>query len=65
MAACLKALDAAPDYTLALLVETALRAGLPPVVWLETMRVLTYDQCRARRRVRPGRSEDSGTAMSA
>jgi hypothetical protein len=65
MAACLKALNAAPDYTLALLVETALRAGLPPVFWLETMRVLTYDQCRARRRVRPGRSEDSDTSMSA
>ena len=65
MAACLKALDAAPDYTLALLVETALRAGLPPVFWLETMRDLTYDQCRARRRVRPRRSEDSDAAMSA
>jgi len=65
MAACVKALDAAPDYTLALLVETALRAGLPPVFWLETMRVLTYDQCRARRRARPSRSEDSDAAMSA
>jgi len=65
MAACHKALDAAPDYTLALLVETALRAGLPPVFWLETMRVLTYHQCRARRRPRTNRSEDSDAAMSA
>lgn len=65
MAACQRALDAAPNYTLARLVETALRAGLPPVFWLETMRVLTYDQCRARRRARPSRLEDSDTAMSA
>jgi len=65
VAACHKALEADPDYTLALLVERALSAGLPPAFWVDTMRVLTYEQCRARRRVRRNESLDQDTAMSA
>ncbi len=44
--ACERALTADPDYSLALLLETALRAGLPPSHWLDTMKALTYADCR-------------------
>lgn len=65
MAACQKALETTPDYTLALLIETALSAGLPPAFWLDTMRDLTYEQCRARRHLLPGQLVDEDAAMSA
>jgi hypothetical protein len=65
MAACQRALETTPDYTLALLIETALSAGLPPAFWLDTMRDLTYEQCRARRHLRPGQTVGQDAAMGA
>ena len=41
-----RALSDDPGYSLALLVMTSLRAGLPPEAWREAMGGLTRDECR-------------------
>ena len=40
------ALADGPDYSLAVLVDGALRAGLPPSAWREAMRALSREECR-------------------
>ena len=40
------ALEADPDYSLARLVDVSLRSGLPPQAWADSMRALTYKDCR-------------------
>jgi len=44
--ACDYARKANPDYSLLTLIETALRAGLPPTSWSASMKELTRDDCR-------------------
>ena len=43
------ALDADGGYSLALLVRTALRAGLPPTLWRDSMWALSREDCRSPR----------------
>lgn len=41
-----RALSADSDYSLALLVDAALRAGMPPATWRSAMGALSRDDCR-------------------
>ena len=41
-----RALADDPDYSLAALVATSLRAGLAPTAWREVMAALPRDECR-------------------
>lgn len=45
-AACQRALQCDPDYSLAVLLDAALGAGLPPRVWREVVGDLSYAECR-------------------
>jgi hypothetical protein len=45
-AACQRALECDPDYSLAVLLDAALGAGLPPGVWREVVGDLSYAECR-------------------
>lgn len=44
-----RALEDDPEYSLAILVMTAVRGGLPPTAWREAMSGLTRDECRVPR----------------
>lgn len=48
VAACERALDSDPDYLLARLLLTGLRAGLPPQMWREVVGSLSWEECRGK-----------------
>lgn len=63
-AACRRALQCDPDYSLAVLLDAALSAGLPPRVWRQVVSELTFDECRGRPVPEPS-SESSRPARTA